>query len=175
VLEIIGILRNIPAATISPANIGESSPATSGDLPAIAVSVPSAIESPAGIGGIIGWSLAGGQWTQITSTRTTGMLKVDIWASAPGDLPPLTNAVFQVLDTTSSLMRGSGFVVFSAGSIQAIESLALTDGSEASRLSVLFSIVHEQTVSDVTGPGGTIQQIEADIDGQFNEKMILKA
>jgi len=143
-------------------------------LPLIAVALSAAREAPTGIGGVAGLAFGGAQWTTTGGTRMAGRLQIEMWTAAVAQMNQLTDAVLTLVSSSAAALASSGFIAFETAAIHAAEGILLADSSTALHMILEYSIVHEDIASVVTGPGGTISEIDIGINGQFNEHMTLK-
>jgi hypothetical protein len=170
----ITILSALPAAVIDPARIEQSGPTTAADLPRIAVSLAQVKEGGIGIGGVVGLQFDGAQWITSAGARTSGLLQLEIWAAGVPDVTQISDAVLDLLASSSGTLVTGGFVRFETEAIRPAEAVLLSDSSAAMHRMLHFSVVHEDIATLAIGPGGTIQEIDVEINGQLNQKLTVR-
>ena len=170
----ITILGALPAGVIDPNRIGQSGPGGATDLPRIAVSLERVKESGIGIGGAVGLAFDGAQWITTTGTRASGLLRLEIWTAGATGMTQIADAVLTLLAGSGATLFTSGFVRFETETLRSAEAVSLGDLSAAIHRTLEFSVLHEDIATLTTGPGGVIKEIDVGINGQLNEKLIVK-
>lgn len=171
--DAIELLKAIPSAVIPTSHIGTASPSTSQGLPAIAVALKDAHESPSSLGGLVGTNaVSEDEWLEQRVIRTAGVMQLLMYAAGADDLDELTQATATVLEDYVEL-RKRGFLGFSILSIGPGEEKDIGRSQQAGAFSrtIECSIVHEEIPDDDSGPGGLIRSVHVEMNERFHEVM----
>jgi hypothetical protein len=172
VQDFLSILKLVPAS-LPVDHIGLGLPIQEADLPALVVAISEVKEMSTGLGGLVSLEkIAADQWKETRGSRSSGLMRIEIWDSTAEKIMELTNAVFAHLDASEAQVKSAGFLKFTTQEVRPIEEVKLgVSESKALRTAIGISIVYEEIKSSTTKPGGIIKEINVGIRGQFVESM----
>ncbi len=171
VLSLIEVLKAIPESVIPAGHIGVRRPQSGADLPAVVVFLRDATESPIGIGGCVGvGQVEPGQWVETTGSKVVGTLCVEVWTTLAQGVTPAVDAVFAALAAGQVALRGAGFLKFGSRALKPAEAATIADEA-ALMMGLQYAVTYEEVKAATAGPGGIIQQVHVQVDGEFNEEM----
>lgn len=173
-LEVVQVLRLIPAGVVAAGHVGLARPARAADLPAVVVSVGEMKESCIGVGGLASDERADAEhWRGASGTRAAGTVLVEIWAPTPEKVVEVADAVFGRVRDAAGELRGKGFVRFDHRDVRPIEESRLgPEGTDRGfRMSAGFAVVYEEIKTETIGPGGIIKRVHVQITSPSPEEM----
>lgn len=169
----IQVLKLIPESVIPANHIGMRIPSRRQDLPAIVIAIGEVKESPIGIGEMVGMQrVSDNQWIEVTGSKTSGLLSIEIWAASEEEMNEVTGTVFQIVEASEGKLRGMGFIKFGNSELKPVENVTVARQGAVRRV-IRYSIIYEEIKVSTVGPGGIIRQVHVEIDDQFQEKMDL--
>jgi len=173
VQKFLAILKKLDPAIVPANHIGIGLPINEADLPALVVGISEVKEMPIGLGGLASLKkVAADQWKETRGSRSSGLMRIEIWDSTAEKIMELINAVFAHIETSEAQVKNAGFLKFTTQEVRPIEEVKLgASDSKALRTAIGISIVYEEIKSSTTGPGGIIKEINVGIRGQFDESM----
>ena len=168
--SLVNVLRTIPVGVIASERVVRSRPAGAGAIPAIAVFANDLEERPAGIGAFVAQKRGPGNIPyEATGGREIGSLTAEIWTAGEEQGFPILQAA--EIAIASAAASQQGFLKLRVRSAGPATSEELPDQSRAMRLSVVFSIVHEQVTGPPEDGGQVIQRVEVELTGELSERM----
>lgn len=173
-LEVVQILKLIPAGVVAASHIGLARPSKAADLPAIVAVVNEIKESTIGIGGLASNErIDADHWRDVSGSRATGTMLLEIWAATPEKVIEVADAVFQRMKDAATDLREKGFIRFDHREVRPIEEsrLGLDEAGRAFKMAVGFAIIYEEIKTDTVGPGGIIKRVHVEINDSFQEEM----
>ncbi|MBI4873170.1 MAG: hypothetical protein HY822_00910 [Acidobacteria bacterium] len=168
--EFAELLRSAPGVPVAGSRVGRKRPETGGDVPCVVLGLGEMEQSPAGIGR---WIAARPQredlWVETRGTRWSGLLAVEAWAAAGEAAAALADAVSRAVEESPELAARKGFLLLEEREAMSVDSVKLSDQTFASRAGLVYRMIHEQSTSQETGPGGIVELIHVDLDSEFGE------
>jgi hypothetical protein len=157
------LLSSQPGAVVPAANVGARRPASTAELPMIALSVTADDARGIGLGRFVRTDPTG----DVLGDRYRGSLVLEVFAASLADADRLVRNVQARLQTPSELCRSTGFMLLHPSSLDPAENL--NDQSPAAsnfsvwrqRISYRFVFEYEETAAP-TG-GGPIKRVDVDV------------